>query len=519
VTKRWRKYVGSSQATIPGMGGSAKKGLGRASAAFAVLLLGALGCAGSGEEQSPPLAQLAFTTQPPAVVEGNAMIAPAISVALLDAQGKAVPTGAVTLSLASSPRPEASLHGTTTLDAVNGFATFPDLRISTPGAGYTLAATSGGVSATSAPLAVALTFYGAVVAGTGAVSAGTDFTCAIAAGGTYCWGGDAWGQLGNGPAGPSLVPSLVEGGEGLVAVSAGAYHACALRADGKAWCWGMNGFGQLGDGTTTDRDAPVAVDGGLAFAAVSAGTYHTCGLTSGGVVHCWGWNVAGQLGDGTQADRSAPGPGLGAPGGFVEVSAGGAHTCGRTAGRAIWCWGDNGEGQLGDGTKASSVWPTPVSVPMPDTRDLVRFNAVSAGQAHTCALTSTNEALCWGSNAYGQLGDGTTTSRAAPVAVVGGPSAWLQVSAGRAHTCGRTVGAVYCWGANGSGQLGDGSTAGRVTPTRLSTQANFFEALSAGNGHTCALAPGPLSCWGLNSAGQLGDGTTVSRTAPAPVVQ
>src|SRR6266566_750235 len=251
-----------------------------------------------------------------------------------------------------------------------------------------------------------------------------------------------------GGTGPSAVSSPP-----FAAVSAGGRHTCGVTAASAAYCWGYNGFGQLGDGTTTDRWTPVRVAGGVSFAAVSTGIGHTCGVTTAGAAYCWGHNASGQLGDGTTTSRSTPRLVAGG-GSFAAVRADFSHTCGLTATRAAYCWGDNTSGQLGDGTTTSRSSPVLVAAP-----GGVSFAAVSGGGEvfHTCGVTAAGAVYCWGNNFFGQLGDGTTTDRSSPVLVAGGVS-FAAVSAGWRHTCGVTAaGAAYCWGDNTSGQLGDGT--------------------------------------------------------------
>lgn len=195
----------------------------------------------------------------------------------------------------------------------------------------------------------------------------------------YCWGGDQWGQIGDGSSsstcGFSLpcrkVPALVAGGYRFRQVDAGGGygpgeggiggddggHTCGVTTDNRALCWGEGQHGQNGDGTSMLRKAPVLVAGGLAFRSVSVGIYHVCGVTTGSVPYCWGGNWAGMLGDGTLTQRNQPKL---VSGGhfFRQVSAGGGHTCGVTAGNVAWCWGIGSA--VGDGT--SSIRKMPVKV-------------------------------------------------------------------------------------------------------------------------------------------------------------
>lgn len=148
----------------------------------------------------------------------------------------------------------------------------------------------------------------------------------------------------------------------LTQIAAGDDHTCALTTSGGVRCWGFNGEGQLGDGTTTDRSTPVDVVGlGGGVAAIAPGGSHTCALTTGGGVKCWGANFAGQLGDGTQAQRLTPVNVSGLTSGVAAISAGEYHTCALTTGGGMKCWGYNTDGQLGDGTTTGRLIPTAVS--------------------------------------------------------------------------------------------------------------------------------------------------------------
>ena len=346
-------------------------------------------------------------------------------------------------------------------------------------------------------------------------SAGAHHSCALTSGGAaLCWGLNVNGQLGNNSYASSATPVAVSGlGSGVVQVSAGNYHTCALTSAGAVWCWGANWWGQLGDGTTYSQPAPVAVSG-LAgdVVAISAGGEHTCAMTSGGALYCWGYNFAGQLGDGTTTNRSTITPVIGLGSGVAGVSASFSFTCAVTGAGAAYCWGENNNGQLGDGTYTDSLTPLAVSGLGTGTA------AIETGGGHACAVTAGGAALCWGYNSYGQLGDGTTTTRLTPTSVVGLSSGVAQISAG-GHTCAVTsAGAALCWGSNSYGQLGDGTTNRHYTPTPVSGLGSGVAGISAAD-HTCVVTTtGSVACWGLNEDGQLGDGRPLDRRIPTPAV-
>jgi len=201
-----------------------------------------------------------------------------------------------------------------------------------------------------------------------------------------------------------------------------------------------------------------------------------------------------------------------APGGatWAQVSTGYEHSCGVTTTGQAYCWGSNDYGQLGDGT--STDRSTPVAV-----LGLVSAASISVGGEHSCALVSGGQAYCWGRNFYGQLGDGTSTDRSTPAAVLGLVSV-SSISAGGEHSCAvATGGQAYCWGRNFYGQLGDGTTTSRSTPVAVSGLVSAAS-ISAGGSHSCAVATGGQAyCWGNNDYGQLGDGTTTSRSTPVAV--
>ncbi len=354
------------------------------------------------------------------------------------------------------------------------------------------------------------------------ISAGAHGTCAWAASGAmYCWGDNASGQLGDGTRIHRRTPSRVvlASGQAIVDVSLWQNYGCAAAADGAAWCWGNNGAGQIGDGTTSQRDAParVVMPAGVAFHNVTTDVLHGCGVAISGALYCWGANGSGRLGDGTTLSRSVPTP-VAAPAGlvFTHIGAGSARTCARTDEGELYCWGANTAGMLGDGTTENRSAPTRVQTPPG-----LSFLNVDVGAEHSCAVTTTGAVYCWGRNSFGELGDGTTTNRLTPVPVTA-PSGvtFVRVAAGLSVTCAITsTGAVYCWGANGFGNLGDGTTTNRATPTLVATPEGVsFVDVSVGQAHSCAVAStGAAWCWGNNTNRQLGDGTFTNRHTPTLV--
>jgi alpha-tubulin suppressor-like RCC1 family protein len=263
---------------------------------------------------------------------------------------------------------------------------------------------------------------------TGAVaaSAGYQHSCALTApGAVYCWGANGQGQLGTSSTTASYVPVQVDGPggsgylSGIAAVSAGYEHTCALTAAGGVYCWGANFDGQLGTNSTTASLVPVQVVGlgGSGYlsgiTAVSVGYQHTCALTTAGGVYCWGSNGSGQLGTTATAQSNAPiqvmAPGgSGYLSGITAISAGSYHTCGLTTAGAVYCWGDNTDGDLGNGSTTASSLPVQVDAVLGSSGFLTGMTSIAAGGYHTCALTVTDLVDCWGYNALGQLGWGTS---------------------------------------------------------------------------------------------------------------
>lgn len=310
---------------------------------------------------------------------------------------------------------------------------------------------------------------------------------------------------------------LVSRGMILTSVAGGERHSCGLTEAGLVFCWGRNLEGQLGDSSTIDRLQPVRARGTTTYASVSVGGRHNCALTSAGVAYCWGSNSGGRLGTADTASRTTPAAVVGGLT-FTSVVAGGTQSCGLTATGTAYCWGLNGNGQLGDNTQFSRNQPTLVAGGL-------SFSSLSAGTLHTCGIAVSGAAYCWGANAFSQVGDSTTGgNRTAPTLVRGGHT-WASISAGNSHTCGiTTLGASYCWGLNGTtlantGRLGDGTnTSQRNFPNPVATGGVTFTQILAGGVHTCArTGSGALYCWGQNDGGQVGDATNTASLAPVQV--
>ena len=349
-----------------------------------------------------------------------------------------------------------------------------------------------------------------------AVAAGQFHTCALRAGGTVvCWGDNVFGQLGDGTRIDRLTPAPVSSLTGVVALALSGSSSCALLVDGTAACWGANSSGQLGDSTTTDRLTPVSVTGLTGVAALASGSMASgaCALVAGGEVRCWGSNLFGSLGDGTSTRRTTPVPIVGLANDTVAVSLGQFHGCAIRSNGSASCWGFNPQGQVGDGSTTSRSAPVAVTA-------LTDAVAMAAGVGHTCALKVDGTVRCGGDNAFGQLGDGSTLDSTVLIAAsfINGPISGAYLEAGGGHKCAaRADGTVACWGLSQFGAVGDGTTNTRGTPVAV-TGLDGVMAVEAGASHSCALrADGTVRCWGQNSSGELGNGTTTNRLTPVSV--
>jgi len=322
----------------------------------------------------------------------------------------------------------------------------------------------------------------------------------------------------------------------LDTVAGGGQTRCGLSSAGEAFCWGRADVGQLGVGfypsLTAVQPTPLLAQPGLAFSSLSVGAGHTCGLSASGAAYCWGAALFGQLGSGALPEPCNPKDALNScsvdalpvSGGvtFTALSVGGGHTCGLAAGGVAYCWGANHQGQLGH-PSAQSCSGYPCSLdPAPVTGGLA-FTTIAAGGVHTCGLTTAGATYCWGSNADGQLGNPAAGQGSeAPIQVSGGFT-FTRLSAGPAHTCALTAGgAAYCWGSNFHGEVGSGSAV-VSTPSPLPVFGGFiFSTVTAGStingyGATCGVTSLGARCWGSGAGGTLGNGSTEDSNIPALV--
>jgi alpha-tubulin suppressor-like RCC1 family protein len=315
---------------------------------------------------------------------------------------------------------------------------------------------------------------------------------------------------------PLLSPATPAGAATTPILSAGVTHTCALMPNSTVECWGYNHYGELGNGTTTDSSTPVTVTGLPPATEIAAGDFHTCAIDQASLAWCWGSNAFGALGNGKNNDKSTPvnvSPSMqfsSIAAGGLELNVGGGKsapgdfTCAVLKGRGdVYCWGFNANGQLGDGSTTNSNVPQLVTgLPGPAV-------SVTAGGLHACAVLASGGVYCWGDNSDGQLGNNKTKQSAVPVqAQIAGATA---VGAGTFHSCALLgSGGMDCWGDNNLGQVGNGSTTNSHVPVPVSGLAGSVQQIAVNGYHTCALvnaaATTEVECWGDDQDGALGDG-------------
>ena len=462
---------------------------------------------------------LAFIKQPGVAEPGGAM--DEVQVAIVDAKGnQRLDAENITIALGANPG-SGALTGTTTVQSVDGVATFLDVAVDSAGIGYTLSASLGGLVGTSDAFDVAIELT--------TVTAGDIQSCGLTVrGNAYCWGYPGVGAIGDGDFSGSSrpTPTRVIGGHTFSSISSGYAHVCAIRStDSTAFCWGWNSNGQLGNGAS-DVAEPQAVTGGLQFMRISAGQIHTCGIAVDSLAYCWGQQGLGRLGNnqGASAAISTPTAVDGAMH-FASISAGDEHTCGIIGDATAFCWGRQANGRLGNNLTVDASVITPTAV-----QDGHTFLEISAGGDHTCGVrgpATDRRGMCWGLNAEGQLGvaAGDFTERLVPNFVANSLK-YRNIRASDRSSCGATVGGSgFCWGTADIGRLGNGITTGSFTvPQAVAGGLSFVRIDAATPGvstfgdHTCGMtSSGKAYCWGGSDFGQSGDGTTLPNSVPVRV--
>lgn len=472
-------------------------------------------------------AKLAFVDDPPDV-EPSTPLNP-IEVRILDAAGNQVPV-AVNVALAIGVNPGAgTLSGVLTSASVGGLATFNSVAIDSTGVGYTLDATSGGLTtAHSDAFDVVLEFT--------QVKTGDSHTCGLTTiGSAYCWGWNVQGQLGVGTQADVRVrPTRVSTNEKFWTLTTGWLHSCGLRvSDSTAFCWGRNFEGELGTGSiaTTIHNTPQTVTGGHKFIAITAGFLHTCAIRAAdSLAFCWGEQSVGRLGNNqTGAAQISTPTQVNSVDRFRSISAGFEHSCAVRADGVGHCWGQQFNGRLGNDQVIAAQIGNPTAING-------TWLEISAGHLHSCGIAgpeTDRRGFCWGSNGSSQLGGFVGAETGTATQVANSLKYSVMQAGGRAtnsFTCAlTTAGTPFCWGQALEGRLGNGVNTGTFgSPQPVLTGGLVFlsiDAATAGNsfgGHACAMTTTGAYCWGTNFSaasvnGMLGDGTTASSSVPVKV--
>jgi alpha-tubulin suppressor-like RCC1 family protein len=353
----------------------------------------------------------------------------------------------------------------------------------------------------------------------------------------WCAGENQYGQLGQGLSGPPM-STWVEVRDSTsaviadaTAISVGWEFACAVRTGGTVWCWGLGGFGQMGSNVSGGSPAAVQVLKGVGqpltdIVEVGGGKNHNCARDTSGAVWCWGRNNVGQIGDGTTTERHVATPVLDAPGGpaltgALALDVGNDHSCLMKANKALWCWGFNGRGQLADGSQTQR--PNPVSAGSAE-----KF---SAGVLHTCIMKTDGSVACAGDVWRNRIGNGAAVydtgtgfyATPEPVLVAPGGAALAGVTsivAGGVSCALMADTTVNCWGDNNHGQAGTGG--GSTTPTPVITSdgkpLSGVDRIVTQFARVCVhKTTGEWLCWGRNLEGAFGDGTFANHPLPTVI--
>jgi len=367
------------------------------------------------------------------------------------------------------------------------------------------------------------------------IATGDNHSCGIYDGAAYCWGLGTSGQLGINSLVTTASPTPVDtsgvlNGKTIKSIYASSNNTCVITTEGQLACWGQNNYGQVGDNTVATALVPKALSPlGLlndkTILSVDIGQTRICVVASDNNGYCWGRNEAGQFGDGTTTDSRLPvavsKTGVLNSKSIKQISTSITNTCALATDGVAYCWGGNAAGQVGNGTTAATT--VPVAVDTSTVLNGKTIGSLYSASNHSCALSTEGLAYCWGQGSV--LGNGSATASTVPVAVTTSGAlagkTLLSISTDTSHTCAvASDNNSYCWGIGGSGRLGNGATATSLAPSAVSRLSGVLAGLSilsldTGSGHTCAVASNNQSyCWGLNGSYQLGDNTLVDKTTP-----
>lgn len=308
-------------------------------------------------------------------------------------------------------------------------------------------------------------------------------------------------------------------------------YSCGIKQDGSLWCWGGNGNGQIGNNSTVIQNTPLHIQTSQTWKHVAVGRWHTCAIRSDNTLWCWGGNGAGRTGLNTSTGNTLNPTQVSGGGSWKTLSLGHDHSCGIKADNTAWCWGSDSGGQIGNGVTAGNQ-PDPVAVNGGGT-----WLSISTGTSNTCGTKSDNTGWCWGSDLYGELGNGAAGTADAPTSIVGG-TLWKTISTAvnGSHTCGISISdQALCWGYNSSGQLGTGTPAYSLAPVNTACGAPYGKPgairynstedrmqycdsvnwVAFGGFGMGATIPPPDPCAGSPAAGTVcGDGTVYAGLSP-----
>ena len=455
-------------------------------------LLAVLACGGgdsptdNGGGNPPPtashIAPVAGASSQTALVGTAVAVAPAVRVTSAD--GRPVPGVTVAFAVTAGG---GQLGATSAQTNADGVASAGSWTLGTTAGEQTMKATAGSLSTELTATAVD---PGPAFLSAAQVTTGNLAQCAVSAAGELsCWGDNANGLVGDGTTAFRSFPIAINPtGVAFAHVSVGSTNACALTTTGAAYCWGTgsaNGDGSFG----TPRLTPVAVSGGHVFTKIVAGRSTVCALKADGTAWCWGTTPTPASG----TARTVPTL-VSSTLHFTDVGAGATsdgtldYNCGIGTDGATYCWGITGIGASADPARDPAVLGGGVT-----------FTSLAMGRNHACGLAADGRAFCWGLNSQGQVGDGSSNNRATPVAVNSGSTRFVALVGGGVHSCGLTAaGTALCWGSNQYAQLGDGTMVAKNAPVAVTAPAGVqFSSITAGQWTTCATTPGTeVYCWG-----------------------